>query len=147
MNAVIPKPISLIPVSGLPAILSPTICQMSAGHAPGALRMPEGFALRDRLRTSLAGSPIFADRIEFTVSAYASERCYGLAVLVPLLSTPCCHDAVTVRYRTILHRTEADSHRFDPIPSQAHERTRPRVLRLAPPPTTLAHLNQSPFLD
>ena len=47
---------------------------------------------------------------------------YGLAVLVPLLSTPCCRDAVTVRYRTILHRTEADFHRPIPTLSQAHER-------------------------
>ena len=52
-------------------------------------------------------------------------RRYGLTVLVPLLSTPCCHDAVMVRYRTILHRTEADFHRFDQTPSQAHERLVP----------------------
>jgi len=68
--------------------------------------MPEGFTLRDRLRTALAGSPISTDRIGFTVFVYTDERRYGLAVLVPLLSTPCFHDAVTVRYRTILHRTK-----------------------------------------
>jgi hypothetical protein len=27
-----------------------------------------------------------------------------------------------VQYRTVLHRTEADFHRFDQTPSQAHER-------------------------
>ena len=125
MNPSTPKPISLIPVSGLPAILSPTICGVSEGRGGllrTALRMPEGFALCDRLRTALAGSPISTDRIEFTLFVLTDERRYGLAVLVPLLSTPCFHDAVTVRYRTILHRTETDSHRFDQTPSQAHER-------------------------
>jgi hypothetical protein len=125
MNSVVPKPISLIPVSGLPAILSPTICGMSedgGGFLHTALRMPEGLTLRDRLRTALAGSPILTDRIEFTLSAWVGRRCYGLAVHVPLLSTPCFHDAVMVRYRTTLHRTEADFHRFDQTPSQAHER-------------------------
>src|SRR6266699_530000 len=84
--------------------------------------MPECFTLRDRLRTALAGSPISTDRIEFTLFVYTDERRYGLAVLVLLLSTPCFHDAVTVQYRTILHRTETDLHRFDHTPSQAHER-------------------------
>ena len=125
MNSVIPKPISLITLLSLPAVPSPTICGVSeggGGFLHSAPRMPEGFALRDRLRTALAGSPISTDRIEFTLFIYADKRRYGPVVLVPLLSTPCCHDAVTVRYRTILHRTEADSHRFDPTPSQAHER-------------------------
>ena len=120
-----PKPISLIAVSGLPTIPSPTISGVSeggGGFLQAALRMPEGFALRDRLRTALAGSPISTDRIEFTLFVYTDERRYGLAVLVPLLSTPCFHDAVTVQYRTILHRTETDLHRFDHTPSQAHER-------------------------
>ena len=127
MNSVSPKPISLIAVSGLPTIPSPTICGVSegcGGFLQSALRMPEGFALRDRLRTALAGSPISTDRIEFTLFVFTDERRYGLAVLVPLLSTPCFHDAVTVQYRTILHRTEADLHRFDQTPSQAHERDR-----------------------
>jgi hypothetical protein len=95
--------------------------------------MPEGFALRDRFRTALAGSPISTDRIEFTLFVFTDKRRYGLVVLVPLLSTPCFHDAVTVQYRTILHRTEADLHRFDHTPSQAHERDRPGrcVRRLA----------------
>ena len=125
MNSVTPKPISPITVPGLPAIPSPTICGVSeagGGFLHSALRMPEGFTLRDRLRTALAGSPISTDRIEFTVFVYTDERRYGLAVLVPLLSTPCFHDAVTVRYRTILHRTKADFHRFDQAPSRAHER-------------------------
>ena len=64
-----------------------------------------------------------ADRIEFTLSACLGGRYYGLAVLVPLLSTPCFHDAVTVRYLTILHRKEADLHRPVPAPFQAHEFT------------------------
>ena len=125
MNSVVPKPISLIALSGLPAILSPTISGVSVGGGgllQAALRMPEGLALRDRLRTALAGSPISTDRIEFTLFIFIDERRYGLAVLVPLLSTPCFHDAVTVQFRTILHRTEADFHRFDQTPSQAHER-------------------------
>jgi hypothetical protein len=84
--------------------------------------MPEGFTPRDRIRTALAGSPISTDRIEFTLFIFTDKRRYGLAVLVPLLSTSCFHDAVTVRYRTILHRTEADFHRLNQTPSQAHER-------------------------
>ncbi len=75
-----------------------------------------------RLRLSLADSPIHADRIEFTAATHTGRLCYGLVVLVPLLSTPHCCDAVTVRYRTILHRTGADFHRPIPTPSQAHER-------------------------
>jgi len=125
MNSVAPKPISLITVLSLPAILSPTISGLSVGSGgllQAALRMPEGLALRDRLRSALAGSPIATDRIEFTLFIFIDEPRYGLAVLVPLLSTPCFHDAVTVQYRTILHRTEADFHRFDLTPSQAHER-------------------------
>ncbi|MGO8700595.1 MAG: hypothetical protein ACLQVY_23135, partial [Limisphaerales bacterium] len=55
------------------------------------------FTLRDRLRLCSAGSPTNADQIEFTLPAIPGGRCYGLALLVPLLSTPCCHDAVTVR--------------------------------------------------
>src|SRR5437899_6148071 len=104
MNSVVPKPISLITVFGLPAIPSPTICGVSeggGGFLQAAPRMPEGFALCDRLRTALAGSPISTDRIEFTLFIFIDERRYGLAVLVPLLSTPCFHDAVTVQYRTI----------------------------------------------
>ena len=77
-----------------------------------------------RLRLSLADSPIHADRIKFTATTHTGRLCYGLVVLVPLLSTPHCCDAVTVRYRTVLHRTEADFHRPIPTPSQAHERGR-----------------------
>lgn len=75
-----------------------------------------------RLRLSLADSPIHADRIEFTATTHACRLCYGLVVLVPLLSTPHYCDAVTVRFRTVLHRTGADFHRPIPTPSQAHER-------------------------
>jgi len=125
MNSVLPKPISLIPVLGFQTILSPTICGLSEGRGGllhAALRLPESFALRDRLRPSLAGSPAAADRIEFTLSVCLDGRCYGLAVFVPLLSTSCCHDAVTVRYRTLLQRTEADFHHSNRAPFQAHER-------------------------
>ena len=82
--------------------------------------MPVGLAHRDRLRLSLADSPTHADRIEFTPTTPAGCLRYGLVVLVPLLSTPHCCDAVTVRYRTILHRTGADFHRSVFLPSQAH---------------------------
>jgi len=61
---------------------------------------------RCRLRHLLADSPNHTDRIEFTTTLPADGLCYGLVVLSPLLSTPPCGDAVTVRYRTILHRTK-----------------------------------------
>jgi hypothetical protein len=90
-----------------------------------------------RLRLSLADSPTHADRIEFTATIHPDSLCYGLVVLVPLLSTPHCCDAVTVRYRTVLHRTGTDSHRSIPSPSQAHERGRfARKFRLSRPKLT-----------
>ena len=49
-----------------------------------------------------------------------SGPCYGLVVLVPLLSTPPRGDAVTVRYPTTLRRRETDLHRSVCAPSQAH---------------------------
>ena len=117
MNAACPRRVSLIIASGLPAIPSPTICG-SAGTVPAVA----GLSRRDRLRLALADSPNLADRIEFTATIRSDSLCYGLVVLSPLLSTPHCCDAVTVRYRTALHRTETDSHRSIPSPSQAHER-------------------------
>ena len=117
MNAACPRRVSLIIASGLPAIPSPTICG-SAGTVPAVA----GLSRRDRLRLALADSPNLADRIEFTATTLSDSLCYGLVVLSPLLSTPHCCDAVTVRYRTALHRTETDSHRSIPSPSQAHER-------------------------
>jgi len=42
-----------------------------------------------------------------------------------LLPTPCCHDAVTVRYPTALRRRGTDFHRSVFPPSQAHERRFP----------------------
>ena len=92
--------------------------------SPGSQRID---ARPDWLRLSLESSPIHADRIEFTATAHTDRLCYGLVVLVPLLSTPHCCDAVTVRYCTIHHRTEADFHRPIPTPSQAHERDRSPV--------------------
>jgi hypothetical protein len=94
--------------------------------------MPAGFARRDRLRLLLADSSHPADRIEFTVAAQQGRRYYGLVVLSPLLSTPHCCDAVTVRYRTILHRTETDFHRSIPSPSQAHDCASPLALGSGP---------------
>src|SRR5208282_2332896 len=123
MNAVSPNTVSLLTASGFPTIPSPTLCAVLAGRGgflQAAPPMPEGLTLHDRLRLSYAGSPTDADRIEFTLPALAGGRCYGLAVLVPLLSTPCCHDAVTVRYLTTLHRMEANFHHFNRTPSQAH---------------------------
>ena len=73
-----------------------------------------------RLRLSLADSPTHADRIEFTAAAHTGRLCYGLVVLVPLLSTPHRCDAVTVRYRTALRRMETDFHRSVFLPFQAH---------------------------
>jgi hypothetical protein len=134
MNAISPSPVSLFAASGFPAIPSPTICGVLAGRGGflhAAPPLPEGFTLHDRLRLSYAGSPTDADRIEFTLPAIAGGRCYGLAVLVPLLSTPCCHDAVTVRYLTILHRMEVNFHHFNRTPSQAHVG---RALRSPPGP-------------
>jgi len=123
MNAVRPCTVSLLTASGFPTVPSPTICGVLAGRGgflQAAPPLPEGFALHDRLRLSYAGSPTAADRIEFTLPAIAGGRCYGLAVLVPLLSTPRCRDAVTVQYLTILHRMEANFHHFNRTPSQAH---------------------------
>ena len=116
MNAACPRRVSLITARGLPTIPSPTIGVLS-GTVPAATGLP----CLHRLRLSLADSPTHADRIEFTCLG-SSRPCYGLAVLSPLLSTPHCCDAVTVRYRTALLRTETDSHRSIPSPSQAHER-------------------------
>ena len=129
MNAAWPRRVSLIIASGLPAIPAPTICG-SAGTVPAVA----GLSRRDRLRLALADSPNLADRIEFTATTLSDSLCYGLVVLSPLLSTPHYCDAVTVRYRTALHRTETDSHRSIPSPSQAHERgsvNRSRVVRPA----------------
>ena len=86
--------------------------------------MPAGFARRDRLRHSLEDSPKHVNRIKFTAAAFRGGLCYGLVVLVPLLSTPLRSGAVTVRYRTALRCTEADFHCSIPTPSQAHERGR-----------------------
>jgi len=127
MNSVSPSTVSLFTASGFPTIPSPTICGVLAcrgGFLQAAPPLPEGFALHDRLRLFHAGSPTAADRIEFTLPAIAGGRCYGLAVLVPLLSTSCCHDAVTVQYLTILHRMEANFHHFNQTPSQAHVKNR-----------------------
>jgi hypothetical protein len=77
---------------------------------------------------SVEDSPILTHRIEFTATALPDCLCYGRVVLSPLLPTPHCGDTVTVRYRTILHRTEADCHRSIPSPSQAHDCASPLLL-------------------
>jgi len=107
--------------------------------------MPAGLARHLRLRLSLAGSPTLADRIEFTCLC-SSRPCYGLVVLSPLLPTPHRCDAVTVRYRTALHRTETNFHRSIPSPSQAHERgsvTRSNVTHPPASPPLTCHPAQS----
>ena len=116
MNTACRRRGSLITAGELPAIPSPTL-SAPTGERPAARA--------DRLRLSLAGSPSDTDRIEFTVTAHMGDLCYGLAVLVPLLSTLDCSDAVTVRCRTALRRTGAELHRPILPPSQAHERRQP----------------------
>jgi len=82
---------------------------------------------------SLEDSPILTNRIEFTAAAHSGHLCYGLVVLVPLLSTSHCCNAVTVRYRTILHRTGADFHCSIPSPSGARAHAPPRAANGASP--------------
>jgi hypothetical protein len=69
MNAACPQRVSLIIAGGLPAIPSPTI-GVTTGDRP-AVRRFGLLAWRPlyRLRQSLEGSPVHADRIEFTVVA------------------------------------------------------------------------------
>ena len=68
-----PSAVSLLTASDFPTIPSPTICGVLAGRGGSfhaAPPMPEGLALRDRLRLSYAGSPTDADRIEFTLPPF-----------------------------------------------------------------------------
>jgi len=87
--------------------------------SPGCQRI---CARPDRLRHSVEGSPVHADRIEFTTAPASGNLRYGLVVLVSLLSTSHYCDAVTLQYPTTLRRRGADFHRSDPAPSQAHDR-------------------------
>jgi len=107
----------LVFIGRLPAIPSPTICVWSGDRpdASGFYPPRQALSFASRLATH-------ADRIEFTPVVHRDGLCYGLVVLSPLLSTSHRWDAVTVRYRTILHRTEADFHRSIFLPSQAHWR-------------------------
>jgi len=122
MNTVAPQRVSLITVTGASSH-SVSNHQRDDRGPPGcpAFRLAAYRPLY-RLRPSLAGSPVLADRIEFTADCPTAALCYGLVVLVPLLSTSPLGDAVTVRYLTTLRRKETDSHRSIPVPSQAHER-------------------------
>src|SRR5712691_4632933 len=79
---------------------------------------PTGFVFRSQTRPS---TPTESSSLRRPIRGRLG---YGLVVLVALLSTPDCSGAVTVRYRTVHHRTEADFHRPIPSPSQAHERDR-----------------------
>jgi hypothetical protein len=98
MNTVFgPPPVSLIISLGLPAIPSPTINARPAAPTESSSRCPPA-------REDVGN---------------------GLVVLVPLLSTARCRDAVTVRYHTVLHPVRADLHRSNPAPSQAHLRRLP----------------------
>src|SRR6266704_4225444 len=92
--------------------------------ASGFTPAPTGFVFRSQTRPS---TPTESSSLRRPIRGRLR---YGLVVLVALLSTPDCSDAVTVRYRTVHHRTEADFHRPIPSPSQAHERDRPgRTIR------------------
>ena len=118
MNTARPRRVSLI-IAGATSGHSVSNHRRDDRRSSGCQRI---YARPDRLRQSLEGSPVHTDRIEFTATTHAGRLCYGLVVLVPVLSTPPRGDAVTVRYRTVLHRTEADFHGSIPSPSQAHER-------------------------
>ena len=98
--------------------------QRAARESPGCQRI---CARPDRLRLSLAGSPSHADQIQFTAAGLRAGLCFGLRVLVPLLSTPPPSDAATVPYPTVLPRAGADFPHSVPSPSQAHERDRSPV--------------------
>src|SRR6266849_7907121 len=105
--------------------------------ASGFTPAPTGFVVRSQTRPS---TPTESSSLRRPIRG---RLCYGLVVLVALLSTPDCSDAVTVRYRTVHHRTEADFHRPIPSPSQAHERDRPgrpaaRLAQQLPPAERLA---------
>jgi hypothetical protein len=116
MNSAWPRRVSLINAKGLPTILSPTISATTGDRpaASGFTPASTGFVFNSETRPS-------------TPTESSSRRqpvgrlCYGLVILVPLLSTTHCCVAVTVRYRTALRRTEADFHRSILLPSQAHE--------------------------
>src|SRR6185503_2253337 len=101
---------------GLPAIPSPTISATTGDRpvASGFAPAPTGFVSSTKTRPS---TPTESSSRR---TASGAALCYGLVVLVSLLSTSCCHDAVTLRYLTALHRKEADSHRSVFPPSQAH---------------------------
>src|ERR1022692_5148240 len=118
MNSACPRRASLITSRGLPTILSPTISALTGARpvASGFIPASTGFAFFQQTRPS---TPTESSSRRLPLRG---RLCYGLVVLVPLLSTPHRCDAVTVRYRTALHRTEADFHRSIPLPSQAHER-------------------------
>src|ERR1022692_5120068 len=118
MNSACPRRASLITSRGLPTILSPTISALTGARpvASGLIPASTGFAFYQQTRPS---TPTESSSRRLPLRG---RLCYGLVVLVPLLSTPHRCDAVTVRYRTALHRTEADFHRSIPLPSQAHDR-------------------------
>ena len=102
----------------LPAIPTPTI-NAPTGDRPAASRFthaPTGFAFHSQAR------PATADRIQFTADNLMPVLCFGLVVLVPLLSTPPRSNAVTVQFCSVLHRSDANSHPSVFQPSQAHER-------------------------
>ena len=95
MNSACPRWVSLITAGGLPAIPSPTIGAMS-----GVLPAASGFC-PPRQASSFArrlAHPRRPNRVHG--GCPLGILCYGLVVLVPLLSTSHCCGAVTVRFRT-----------------------------------------------
>ena len=129
--------VSLILSHRLPAILSSTI-SVRSGDRPDASR---SFLPRQTSPRLPRARPRLCRPNQVHVETFHGPSCYGLAVLVPLPSTLCCHNAVTVRYLTATHRKEGDFHPSVCVPSQAHGWRRPRrrsraflrAMRTSPP--------------
>ena len=106
----------------------PDYCRRTSGHSiSNHRRVDRGSPGCQQVFPAVTGFVFRSQTRPRTPTESSSRRrshwdrlCYGLVVLVPLLSTSHCWDAVTIRYRTIIHRTETDFHRFVFRPSQAH---------------------------
>ena len=125
-----------VPPTGLPAYFAYTSCHSVSNHPtvmsrpffrslfPSArVHCPAGLlrqqrrgsshygkhGLQDGLRSAVAGS---SHRLAESSSRCSSTMilCYGLAVHLRQLSTPCCHDAVAFGYRPVILRPDGDFH-------------------------------------